>query len=193
MNGFKFNWWWAVGIGGVVLLLLLIDHNPVALKNVSKWVSHAGGSSYPGREKVTAAELSGKLDKALLFATEVKQRLSSYQSQFDVPDGQLLDSLFFDGALANHYLRPTWWEMRRELPEFVKKHDALISVLHKARASVSRGEGIEIWQDLPEDAEQASQELDQAIKERNRKVVMFAVLVNQVKAQIAIQERRSKR
>jgi len=58
---------------------------------------------------------------------------------------------------------------------------------------VGRGEGIETWQDLPEEAEQASQELDQAIKERNRKVPQFAVLVNQIKVQMAIQERRNRR
>jgi hypothetical protein len=193
MNGFKFNWKWGMGIGSLVILLLLLDHNPGALKKASKWISHAGGSTYPGREKVTAAELSGKLDKALLYANEVRQRLSSYQSQFDCADGELLDTLFFSGALQNHSLRPTWWEMRRELPEFVRTHDALISELHKARASVGRGEGIETWQDLPEEAEQASQELDQAIKERNRKVPQFAVLVNQIKVQMAIQERRNRR
>ena len=192
MNGFKFNWKWGMGIGGVVVLLLLIDHNPGLLKRASKLVRSAD-SRFPGREKVTAAELSGKLDRALLLAMEEKERLTSYQSQFQCPDGQLLDSLFFSGALQNHVLRPVWWEMRRELPEFVKKHDALISELHKARSCVGRGESIETWQDLPEEAEEASQALDQAIKERNRKVFQFAVLVNQVKAQIAIQERRSKR
>jgi hypothetical protein len=189
VNGFKFNWKWGVGIGAAVLLLLFLDHNPVALTRVSKWFSSPGGSSYPGREKVTRAELAGKLDKALLFATEVNERLQDYKAQFDCSDGVLLDQLFFGGPLANHYLRPAWWEMRRELPEFVRKHDALIGELNKARASVSRGEDIQMWQDLPEEAEQASKDLDSALKSRNRQVYQFAVLVNQVKAQMIRAER----
>jgi hypothetical protein len=189
----KWNWKWAVGLGGAVLLVLYLSNNPGALKGISRWMSNPGGGGYPGRERVSRAELAGKLDKALLFATEVNDRLSAYKAQFDCPDGQLLDSLFFDGALANHPLRPTWWELRRELPEIVRKHQALLEVLNKARASVSRGEDIQTWEDLPEEAEQASRELDAAIRDRNRKVFQFAVLVNQIKLQMAIQERRNRR
>jgi hypothetical protein len=189
----KWNWKWAAGLGGGFLLLLCLANNPGALRGVSGWARNLGGGGYPGREKVSRAELAGKLDKALLFATEVNERLIAYKAQFDCPDGQLLDSLFFDGGLANHHLRPTWWELRRELPEFVRKHQALIEVLNKARASVSRGDDIQAWEDLPEEAEQESRELDTAIRERNRRVLQFAVLVNQIKLQMAIQERRSKR
>ena len=187
------NWKWAAGLGAAALLLLCLFNNPGALKGVSRWLGGPGGSSYPGREKVSRAELAGKLDKALLFATEVNDRLSAYKAQFDCPDGQLLDSLFFDGALGNHQLRPIWWELRRELPEFVRKHQALIEVLNKARTGVSRGEDTQTWEDLPDEAEQASRELDAAIRDRNRKVFQFAVLVNQVKFQMAIQERRNRR
>jgi hypothetical protein len=75
----------------------------------------------------------------------------------------------------------------------VRKHQALIEVLNKARRGVSRGEDTQTWEDLPDEAEQASRELDAAIRDRNRKVFQFAVLVNQVKIQMAIQERRNRR
>jgi hypothetical protein len=189
----KWDWKWAAGLGGAFLLFLYLANNPGALKEVSGWARNLGSGGYPGREKVSRAELAGKLDKALLFATEVNERLSAYKAQFDCPDGQLLDSLFFDGALANHHLRPTWWELKRDLPEFVRKHQALIEVLNRARASVSRGEDIQTWEDLPEEAEQASRDLDAAIRDRNRKVFQFAVLVNQIKLQMAIAERRNRR
>ncbi len=192
MKWFKFNWIWGVGIGAVVLILLLLDFNPLALKRVSKWFSNHA-SSYPGVEKVTAAELSGRLDKALLYANEIGERLKDYRAQFDCENGLLLDQLFFGGELSNHYLRPTWFELKRDLPELVKKHEALISLLQKARSSVSRAENIEQWQDLPEDAEQASKDLDTAIRDRNRRVAQFGVLANQIRLQMAIQQRRNKR
>jgi len=176
----------------VVLILLLLDFNPLALKRVSKWFSNHA-SSYPGREKVTAAELSGRLDKALLVANEIGERLKDYRAQFDCESGLLLDQLFFGGELSNHYLRPTWFELKRDLPELVKKHEALITLLQKARSSVSRGENIEQWQDLPEEAEQASKDLDGAIRDRNRRVAQFGVLANQIRLQMAIQQRRNKR
>ena len=56
-----------------------LDHNPAVLKGFSKWFSHQGGGSHPRKEKISQAELLGKLDKAQLFAAEVKERLVSYK------------------------------------------------------------------------------------------------------------------
>jgi hypothetical protein len=175
----KWNWKWAAGIGGVALLLFLIDRSPETLRGAQKWLSGLGASGQRRKEKVSRAELIGKLERALLFAAEVKERLDAYKAQFDCAEGRLLDELFFEGEWANHPMRPGWWELRRELPEFVKKHDALITELHKAKSSVSRGDDIGEWLDLPDEAETATAELDQAVKDRNRRVAAYAKLLDQ--------------
>jgi hypothetical protein len=180
---FTWNWKWALTLGIVALLILTYEFRPDLIQ---KWVHSVGADkreSHPRSEKVSQAELLGKIDKALLYAAEVKERLSAYRSQFDGPEGELLDSLFFDGELSNHYLRPTWWELRRELPEFVRKHDALISALHKAKAEVTKGD-LTTWADLPDESEEASKALDTAIQERNRKLPKFGALAKQMKRQV---------
>jgi hypothetical protein len=184
----KWNWKWAVGIGGVLVLLFLIDRSPQTLKGVQKWVSGLGGPSQRRREKVSRAELSGKIEKQLTFALEVKDRLDAYARQFG-DDGRLLDQMFFEGQWANHSMRAEWYELRREVPELVKKHDALIGELRRAKASVSRGDNTDEWEDLPEEAESASDELNHAIQDRNRRVATYTKLAERLRRQ-GTEERR---
>ena len=55
-----------------------------------------------------------------------------------------------------------------------------LSTKHGPHRKVCRN--MEDWQELPEEAEQASRDkLDDAIRQRNRKFTFFAVLVNQMK------------
>src|SRR5262249_6806334 len=132
--------------------------------------------------KVSRAELAGKIEKQLTFALEVKDRLDAYVRQFG-DDGRLLDEAFFDGQWANHPMRAEWFELRREVPELVKKHDALISELRRAKGSVSRGDNPDEWEDLPEEAESASDELNRAIQDRNRRVATYRRLADQLRRQ----------
>jgi hypothetical protein len=177
---FTWNWKWALGIGGVALFILAYEFRPDLIQKCVHFVGADKRQTHPRSEKVNQAELLGKIDKALLYAAEVKERLSAYRSQFDCSDGEFLDSLFFDGELRNHHLRPNWWELRRELPEFARKHDALISALHKAKTDVTKGD-LTTWADLPDEAEEATSALDAAIRDRNRQVTKFGTLARDMK------------
>src|SRR5205823_8893425 len=90
------DWKWALVIVGGILLLLYLDFSPNALQGIKRLISQ-GSTVHPRRVKVTQAELMGKLDHALLYAAEVNERLLAYKGQFDCEDGQLLDTLFFEG------------------------------------------------------------------------------------------------
>jgi hypothetical protein len=183
----KWNWKWAVGIGAAFVLLLLLDRSPETLKGVQKWFRGQGASGQRRKEKVSRAELAGKIEKQLTFALEVKDRLEAYVRQFG-EDGRLLDKMFFDGEWANHPMRAGWFELRREVPELVKKHDALIAELRRAKASVSQGNNTDEWEDLPEEAESASDELNHAIQDRNRRVATYTKLADQLRRR-GIEER----
>jgi hypothetical protein len=178
----KWNWKWAAGIGGVLVLLFLLDRSPQTLKGVQKWVSGLGGSGHRRREKISRAELLGKIEKQLTFALEVKDRLDAFVRQFG-DNRRLLDEIFFDGQWANHPMRAEWFELRREVPELVRKHDALIAELRAAKSRVGSGDSIEEWEDLPDEAESASDELNSAIQERNRRVATYTKIADQLRRQ----------
>jgi hypothetical protein len=176
----KWNWKWAIGIGAAFVLLLVLDRSPQTLRGVQKWVSGQGASGQLRREKVSRAELLGRIEKQTTFALEVKDRLDAYVRQFG-DDGRLLDEMFFEREWANDQRRAEWFELRREVPELVRKVDALIALLRSAKTSLSRGDSIEEWQDLPDEAESASDELNRSIQDRNRRVATYTKLADQLR------------
>src|SRR5690349_18460583 len=81
--------------------------------------------------ELRAADLRGRLKKAESYCRECESRLTAYQARFQGPESDLLDLCLLepDGPLALSNYRSEWYEMRRELSDFLERHRKFLQLL----------------------------------------------------------------
>jgi hypothetical protein len=168
----------AWGIAALVAIGVILAANPVFVKNLIK--------SYKGTEVPTdldRADFKGRAQQAYALCKEVQSRLEAYNARFNCPEAQLLDQAFLEPSspLSIHPLRKEWFEMRREISEYLTKHRLYTQKCRAAIAAAGHPDKVEELQDFPEECMAWSADLDRAISERIQKLPMFDQVVLQLR------------
>ena len=118
---------------GAVVVCVLIAYLLFSGFHVPDWIKIMGKDTNTSKEtpELQAADLRGRLRTAEAYTLEVNSRLEAYKARFESPDAQLLDRVFLDpdGYCSTHPLRKDWYEMRRELTEYLEKHRVFLTLL----------------------------------------------------------------
>jgi hypothetical protein len=167
-------WWKTALIAAAVVAAVSLLVRPEWLQELLRVRDGKGGD-----EGYRESQLRGRIRQAAQFHSEVGSRLDAYKARFDCEAAAVLDEAFLDttGVLAVHPLRKEWYELRRELSEFLETHEYYRQALAHAEAEIMGSPArVADYNTLPGRAMAWDRLLDQAITERVRKLPKYTEL-----------------
>ena len=171
-------WWKTALIAAAVVAAVTLLVRPEWLQELLRVRDGKGGDDGP-IPGLRESQVRGRIRQAAQFHTEVGSRLDAYKARFDCEAAAVLDEAFLDttGVLAVHPLRKEWYELRRELSEFLETHEYYRQALDHAEAEVMGNPArVADYNTLPGRAMAWDRSLDQAITERVRKLPKYTEL-----------------